>query len=104
MSDLRKALAAEGIVLGAERYDGADPVNLGVGHEIATRDLVPLIIRLTGFAGEVRWDATKPDGQQRRALDASWARERFGFEAGTPFEEGLSWTIDWYEVRRSSDD
>jgi len=91
MSDPRKALAAEGIVVGAERHDGADPVSLGVGG-------------LTGFAGEVRWDATKPDGQPRRALDTSRASERLGSEAGTPFEEGLRRTIDWYEVRRSSDD
>src|SRR5258706_9013050 len=65
--------AAEGIVLATERYDGAEPVNLGVGHEITIRDLVDLIVSLTGFKGEVRWDATKPDGQPRRALDTSRA-------------------------------
>jgi len=63
--------AAEGIVLATERYDDADPVNLGVGHEITIRDLVDLIVRFTGFQGEVRWDASKPDGQPRRALDTS---------------------------------
>ena len=63
--------AAEAIALAAERYDGADPVNLGVGREITIRDLVELIVTLTGFQGEVRWDATKPDGQPRRALDTS---------------------------------
>ena len=92
--------AAEGIVLGAERYDGADPVNLGVGREITIRDLVALIVQLTGFRGEVRWDATKPDGQPRRALDTSRARERFGFEAKTGFEDGLRRTIAWYEAQR----
>jgi GDP-L-fucose synthase len=89
--------AAEGIVLGAEHYDGAEPVNLGVGREITIRDLVELIARLTRFAGEIRWDPSKPDGQPRRALDTSRARERFGFVATTDFEEGLRRTIDWYE-------
>ena len=92
--------AAEGIVLAAERYDGAEPVNLGVGQEITIRDLVELIVRLTGFEGEIRWDATKPDGQPRRALDTSRARERFGFVAATTFEDGLARTIDWYESSR----
>jgi len=88
--------AAEGIVLAAERYDGAEPVNLGVGREITIRELVTLIARLTGFEGEIRWDASKPDGQPRRALDTSRARERFGFVAGTSFEDGLRRTIEWY--------
>ncbi len=92
--------AAEGIVLAAERYDGDEPVNLGVGREIAIRDLVQLIVRLTGFDGEIRWDATKPDGQPRRALDTSRARDRFGFEATTSFGDGLRATIDWYETTR----
>ena len=94
--------AAEGIVLAAERYDGAEPVNLGVGPEITIRELVELIARLTGFEGEIRWDATKPDGQPRRALDTSRARERFGFAATTSFEDGLRRTIEWYEQQRSS--
>ena len=94
--------AAEGIVLAAERYDGADPVNLGVGHEITIRDLVETIVRLTRFEGEVRWDASKPDGQPRRALDTSRARERFGFVASTSFEEGLRRTIDWYQGERTN--
>lgn len=89
--------AAEGIVLGAERYDDAEPVNLGVGREITIRELVELIVRLTRFDGEIRWDPTKPDGQPRRALDTSRARERFGFVAGTSFEDGLRNTIAWYE-------
>jgi GDP-L-fucose synthase len=94
--------AARGIVLATERYDGADPVNLGVGAEITIRELVTLIARLTGFDGEIRWDATKPDGQPRRALDTSRARERFGFEAQTSFEDGLRRTIRWYEQQRSN--
>jgi GDP-L-fucose synthase len=92
--------AANGIVLAAERYDGSEPVNLGVGHEITIRDLTDMIARLTGFVGEVRWDTTKPDGQPRRALDTSRARDSFGFVAGTSFEDGLRSTIEWYEAAR----
>ena len=94
--------AARGIVLAAERYDGAEPVNLGIGREITIRELVTLIARLTGFEGEIRWDPTKPDGQPRRALDTSRARERFGFDARTSFEDGLRRTIRWYEQQRAS--
>jgi GDP-L-fucose synthase len=94
--------AAAGIVLAAERYDDADPVNLGVGHEITIRELVGLIVELTGFRGEVRWDASKPDGQPRRALDTSRARERFGFVASTSFAEGMRRTIEWYEASRAA--
>ncbi len=92
--------AAEGIALATERYDDPDPVNLGTGREITIRDLVELIARLTRFDGEIRWDTAKPDGQPRRALDTSRARERFGFVAATPFEDGLRRTIDWYERAR----
>jgi GDP-L-fucose synthase len=94
--------AAEGIVLAADRYDGPEPVNLGVGREITIRDLVDLIVRLTGFRGDVRWDSSKPDGQPRRALDTSRAQREFGFEAQTSFELGLRNTIDWYERSRTS--
>jgi len=93
--------AAEGIALATERYDGDEPVNLGVGHEITIRELVETIARLSGFEGEIRWDATKPDGQPRRALDTSRARERFGFVAHTSFDDGLRRTIAWYEGHRS---
>jgi len=93
--------AADGIVLAAERYDGVDPVNLGVGQEITIGELVRVIARLTGFQGELRWDTSKPDGQPRRALDTTRARERFGFVATTSFEQGLRQTIDWYDANRS---
>jgi len=93
--------AAEGIVLAAEKYDGPEPINLGVGHEITIRELVELIVRLTGYRGRLRWDASKPDGQPRRALDTTRARERFGFVAATLFEEGLGRTIEWYERTRA---
>lgn len=92
--------AARGIVMGLVSYDGADPVNLGSSHEITIRDLVELIGRLTGFAGEVVWDPTKPDGQPRRKLDVSRARERFGFESAIGFEEGLTETIQWWRLHR----
>jgi GDP-L-fucose synthase len=94
--------AAEGIVLATERYDGADPVNLGVGREITIRELVEVIAGLTGFSGELRWDTAKPDGQPRRALDTSRAKERFGFSAATSLHDGLRRTIDAYEASRSA--
>ena len=95
--------AAEGIVLAADRFNGAEPVNLGVGQEITIRDLVEVIVRLTHYEGEIAWDRTKPDGQPRRALDTSRARELFGFQARTTFEDGLRATIDWYERRLGED-
>ena len=88
--------AAEGIVLAAERYNGAQPVNLGSGREISIGELVSLIVKETGFAGDIVWDRTKPDGQPRRALDTSRAAESFGFRARTDFVEGLRKTIEWY--------
>jgi GDP-L-fucose synthase len=92
--------AAEGIVLGAEHYDEAEPVNLGTGQEITIRELAELIVELTGFTGEVRWDPTKPDGQPRRALDTSRARQRFRFEARISFRDGLGRTVDAYRLAR----
>lgn len=91
--------AADGIALAAERYDGADPINLGTGVEIRIRDLVQLIAHETGFRGEIRWDHSKPDGQPRRSLDTSRAAEQFGFRARTVFADGLRETIAWYESR-----
>lgn len=89
--------AAEGVVLGADRYDDADPVNLGAGHEVRIMELVALIVKLTGFRGGIRWDASKPDGQPRRALDTSRAREHLGFEARTSLQDGLVATVAWCE-------
>ena len=88
--------AAEAITLAMERYNEPEPVNLGSSFEITVRELAELIAQLTGFTGEIRWDRTKPDGQPRRKLDVSRAREAFGFEASTDFETGLKTTIDWY--------
>jgi GDP-L-fucose synthase len=87
---------AEGIALATERYDAPEPVNLGSGEEISIRDLAELIAELTGFAGELRWDASKPNGQPRRRLDTSRAAELFGFRAQTSLREGLERTIAWY--------
>jgi len=88
--------AAEGIVRAAETYSGPLPVNIGSGSEISIRDLAGLIARLTGFNGRIVWDTSKPNGQPRRGLDTSRARELFGFTAGTSFEDGLRETIAWY--------
>jgi GDP-L-fucose synthase len=88
--------AAQGIVAAAERYDGPDPVNIGSGEEVSISDLVALIAELVGFQGEIRWDSTKPDGQPRRRLETTRAKEHFGFEARVPLHEGLRRTIDWY--------
>ncbi len=92
--------AAEGIWLAAQRYDGAEPVNLGTGEEISIGELAERIAKLTGFAGEIVWDTTKPNGQPRRRLDVSRAEELFGFRAQTALREGLERTISWY--RRSA--
>jgi GDP-L-fucose synthase len=86
----------EGLVLAAERYDGADPVNLGAGKEISIRDLAELVADVTGFEGRIAWDASQPNGQPRRSVDATRARERFGFEATTPLRDGLEKTVAWY--------
>lgn len=88
--------AAEGIVLATERYDGAEPVNLGSSYEISIRRLLETIVDLVGFDGEIVWDTSKPDGQPRRKLDVSRARDYFGFEARTRFEEGIGKTVEWY--------
>ena len=92
--------AAEAILLACERYDGSEPVNLGSGAEISIKDLVGLIVRLTGFTGAVRWDRDRPNGQPRRLLDVSRAERLFGFRAWTPLEDGLERTIAWYEGSR----
>jgi GDP-L-fucose synthase len=92
--------AAEGILLAAERYDGAEPVNLGAGFEISIRELAELIARLTGFGGRLLWNQSQPDGQPRRSLDTSRARALFGFQARTSFEDGLRRTVEWYQARR----
>ena len=91
---------ARGFVLAAERYDSPEPVNLGAGFEISMRDLASLIQRLTGYSGQIRWDASRPNGQPRRCLDVSRARQQFGFEAQTGFEDGLRQTIAWYRENR----
>ncbi len=88
--------AAEAIVLAAEHYDGAEPVNLGAGFEISIKDLAEKIAALSGFRGRLVWNTSLPDGQPRRCLDTTRAAAYFGFRASTPFEEGLRRTIEWY--------
>jgi GDP-L-fucose synthase len=92
---------AEGLALAAERYDGEAPVNLGTGVETSIRELAETIADLTGFAGEIVWDTSMPNGQPRRSLDASRARELFGFQAGTSLRDGLERTITWYREHAS---
>ncbi len=94
--------AARGIVLAAERYNSSEPVNLGAGMEISIKDLALLIAKLTGFSGELVWDTSKPNGQPRRALDVTRAKEYFNFEAEMPFEEGLKETIRWFKENKDN--
>jgi len=92
--------AADGILTATERYNESDPVNLGSGTEISIKDLVELIADLTDFDGDINWDTSKPDGQPRRKLDVSRAKERFNWEAQTAFRDGLKCTIEWYKEHR----
>jgi GDP-L-fucose synthase len=93
--------AAEGVLLAAEHYDGAEPVNLGAGFEITIRDLAETIAKITGFQGRLVWNTAQPDGQPRRCLDTRRAATYFGFRATTSFEDGLRRTIEWYRGSRA---
>ncbi len=93
---------AEGLVLAASRYSGADPVNLGTGVETSIRELAETIAELTGFDGEIVWDTSRPNGQPRRRLDTSRAQELFGFTARTDLRHGLEQTIAWYRQQQSA--
>jgi GDP-L-fucose synthase len=88
-------------VLAAEVYEGTQPINLGTDHEVTIGETVEAITRLVGFRGELRWDASKPDGQPRRRVDASRALELLGWKAQMPFEDGLRETIAWYRAHRA---
>jgi len=88
---------AEGIILATEKYGKPEPINVGSGMEISIKDLAELICKLMNFKGEIRWDASRPDGQPRRSLDTSKAEKEFGFKAKTNFKGGLKKTIKWYE-------
>jgi GDP-L-fucose synthase len=92
--------AADGILTAAEKYNGPEPVNLGSGYEISIKDLAEMIVRMTGFEGRLVWQTDKPNGQPRRGLDVSRAKEYFGWSAQVPFEEGMRRTIDWYKANR----
>jgi GDP-L-fucose synthase len=93
---------ADGLLLAADRYDGAEPVNLGTGEEVSIRDLATLVAGLTGFEGELVWDASRPGGQPRRRLDVTRAAEEFGFRAGVTLREGLERTVRWYAADRAA--
>ncbi len=92
--------AARAIVMATEQYDKPDPVNLGSAMEITIKDLLELIVELTGFRGKIVWDTSKPDGQPRRSLNTTRARQEFDFQAQTDFRDGLRQTIDWYLAHR----
>lgn len=94
--------AARGILDATERYDSSEPVNLGSGMEISIKELVSTIAEYTNFEGDIKWDTTKPDGQPRRSLDTTRAKERFDWEAEVSFEDGLRETVDWYEQNQNS--
>jgi GDP-L-fucose synthase len=98
---IHAADAAEGILLATEHYNGGQPVNIGTGFEITIKDLAEKIVELTGFGGSIRWNLSRPDGQPRRQLDVTRAKEEFGFEAEMSFEQGLKETIDWYVRNRT---
>jgi GDP-L-fucose synthase len=93
--------AARGLTLAAERYDGAEPVNLGAGFEISIRELAALLAELTGYRGRLVFDASRPSGQRRRSADVSRAKRDFGFEAEVGFREGLTRTIAWFRAQRA---
>jgi len=95
---------ARGLVDAAEKYDGPEPVNLGAGFEITIKDLVEKIREMVGYEGRVVWDTSKPDGQPRRCLDVSRARNLFGFEARISFGEGLRRTIEWWEAQAAAEE
>ena len=86
----------EGLRLAAERYDGADPVNLGTGVETSIRETAEIVADAVGFSGEIRWDTSMPNGQPRRSLDSSRAADLFGFRAQVPLREGIERTVAWY--------
>jgi len=89
---------AEALLLAADRYDGGEPVNVGTSEEISIRELAELVAELTGFEGEIVWDASMPNGQPRRRLDVSRAKELFEFEAATNLRDGLARTIEWFRA------
>lgn len=92
--------AARAIIMAAERYNKSEPVNIGYGSEISIKDLVELVVKMTGFKGKVIWDATQPDGQPQRLLDVQRAKKEFGFTAKISLKEGLKKTIDWYKKQQ----
>jgi GDP-L-fucose synthase len=95
--------AAEGLVLALEKYDGAEPINLGASKEITIKELAELIGQIVGFEGSIRWDTSQPDGQPRRQVDGTRANELLGWEPKTSFRDGLQATVDWFKANRPTD-
>jgi GDP-L-fucose synthase len=93
--------AADGILLATEHYNGCLPVNLGTGEEVTIRDLADLIAKEVGFTGRIEWDTTRPNGQPRRCLDVTRAKELFGFQARHRLREGLKKTVQWFHANRT---
>ncbi|KKM62416.1 hypothetical protein LCGC14_1521970, partial [marine sediment metagenome] len=95
---------ARAILLAAKDYNSSDPVNLGSGKEITIKELVEKVKNIVGYEGKIKWDISKPDGQPRRCLDVSKAKEEFEFEAKKEFDEGLKETIDWYKESKNQNE
>ena len=93
--------AARAILLAAEHYSGNEPINLGTGHEITIQALAHLIADAVGFTGEIVWDTAKPNGQPRRCLEVSRAKQLFGFESTTAFTDGIQKTVSWFQANRA---
>jgi len=93
--------AADGIITAAEKYNESEPINLGSGYEISIKDLAEMIVKYTGFKGKLAWQTDKPNGQPRRGLDVTRAREKFGWSAQVPFEEGMRRTVEWFMANRA---
>jgi nucleoside-diphosphate-sugar epimerase len=92
--------AADAIITAAEKYNGDLPVNLGSGYEISIKDLAEMVVKLTGFQGKLVWQTDQPNGQPRRGLDVSRAKELFGWCAQVPFDEGMKQTVEWFRANR----
>lgn len=92
---------ASALLLAAERYDDAAPVNVGAGFEISIRDLATQIAEAVGYRGRVHWDVSRPNGQPRRMLDTTRANRAFGFSATTSLATGLARTLDWYRANET---
>ena len=99
---LHVADCARAIVLAAERYDEAAPLNLGSGVELTMRELAARVAEASGYDGALAWDPTRPAGQPRRCLDSRRSRALLGDYATTPLADGLAATVADYRARRAA--